>query len=99
MSRADEIRAALDKLGPTHNDIAQALTDRRITGVRNSGRCCPLANYLRAEGIRDIRVYPACVTNRLAYQALVNLTVEQMTFVDHFDAGHYPQLVDERGPR
>lgn len=103
MSRADDIRAALDKLGPTHTDIAQALTDRRITGIRRSSRVNPLINYLASLGFHRLNLvgdqlvelhYPSS-----RQVAVCDLPRACADFADNFDAGQYPQLIDERVPR
>lgn len=55
-AREDGIRAALAKLGETADDMAESLREAGITGIREDGEACPLANYLRREGFDDLNV-------------------------------------------
>ena len=90
--RADEIRAKLAELGPT----ADAMADSR----------CPLANFLRADGVDGVNVTRLDIEDATANyfrdpvawsrRWMMPTPPAASAFVTRFDHGHFPDLIDER---
>lgn len=89
-----QVTEALDKLGATSADIAQTLENKGVRGVKTGGDTCAISVYLTEQ-------FPELVISTSAYRVYLNgpcdqdlpLPLAAVQFVEHFDAGRYPNLV------
>jgi len=87
------IHDLLAVLGPDADAVASFLAERDFRGVRGVGEDCPLANYLRANGIRDPAIDATAVTHVVDGRLVVeDLPQPAEDFVMLFDDGAYPDL-------
>jgi hypothetical protein len=89
MTVADMLMA----LGSDADMVAIFLLQRRFHGTRGVGEECPLANYLRANGVAE----PAVDATAVTYSDGASLVVAELPaavedFVMLFDDGAYPEL-------
>lgn len=88
---------ALDALGRTDDQIAARLLDLGYGGEQCMAHACPIARYLESI-YRDITVYvePGLIKVFGLDEAVSIWPEEPVTdFIEHFDAGVYPELIKE----
>jgi hypothetical protein len=93
---SEQIKESLINLGETDDDIAKALLERGVRGVRGMARCCPIANYLTKEfpGIKGIGVTPVYVrVDDGVGEVYAFLPESAEAFVKRFDRGDYKGLM------
>jgi len=92
---ADDVRAALDALGGTADEVAETLRAKGVKGVPGSACDCVLAVYLRDTfGGVPFEVYPhdESVTCGNGFWGLPTAAIECAL---NFDELRYPDLVAE----
>jgi hypothetical protein len=92
----EQIKEALVKLGETADEVAQALQQRGVRGVKGMARCCPVASYLTKEfpGIKGIGVTPVYVRVDVEGGEVYSFTSGATEdFIKRFDMGKYEGLV------
>ncbi len=100
----------VDDLGATHNAIAESLANHGVRGIPGSHEQCALARYLRAVVSADPEACTVSVPGPTVHVQLnkgrpsvrVRLSSEVRAFVQAFDAGLFPDLVEHpssRSPR
>ena len=78
----------LKSLGNSPEDVAMYLELRGITGVRSTGKSCPIANLLKQKFDKVlVGVSTASIGN-----IKVDVPDPVQTFILHFDRGEYPEL-------
>jgi len=92
-----QILEALVKLGETSDDVAEALQQRGIRGVKGMARCCPLANYLKKEfpAVTGLGVTPYYVrvdVGNSGESVYSHISESASEFVDRFDKGSFQGL-------
>lgn len=98
INKVNELRAELEGIGGTRakaDQIAAHLIARGIKGRRNSGCDCPVANWFsRTLGVGGAVAGNAFqLNNDVGVQ--LGLTDGICDFVRRFDAGEYPDLVEQ----
>jgi len=91
------IRAALDKLGSTSEEVAEKLKEKGVKGARRSVGTCPIAIYLWREGFKwengvgTMIVGGSCISDnpRADLMATPGVVAD---FIRDFDRGNYPEL-------
>jgi hypothetical protein len=92
MMRRHQVLALLEELGD-YDDVAETLAERGVTGVRNDTNHCPIANFLRREGV------PAVVQmDRISWAGergvcSIVMPREIRRFVGDFDDGYHSELL------
>lgn len=90
----DKIQILLNSLPDNADDIASYFKLQGIAGAKSRDTKCPLANYLRANGIAAS--VGSCTIAPLDTHYLLHTWVSLPTacadFVNNFDAGLYPDL-------
>jgi hypothetical protein len=97
----------VEDLGASHNAIADSLARHGVRGVPGSHEQCALARYLRAVVSADPETVTVSVPGPTVHVQLskgrpsirVRLSSEVRAFVQAFDAGLFPDLVEHPGPR
>jgi hypothetical protein len=85
---------ALAALPGTADAIAAHLAAKGIRGVRNSDKCCPIANYLTGAGFSCVSVGGTSAFARDDRQDYWEWTTDAVAgLVERFDAGEWPELV------
>lgn len=94
----DFMRAKLEALGKTSDDVAAALTVLGIKGVPISANKCPVRNYMM-RALEDANaqkttcsVSPFQVRASNGITAVTDLPEPVRAFVNLFDSGEYPFL-------
>lgn len=84
---------SLKKLGTSPTAIAKSLEHRKIKGFRSDTAACPLANYL----IKEFGVESTDVGNSYVMANGVKIDSPKYVgkFVDLFDEGKFPNLLEE----
>jgi len=97
---SDDLLDALAALGKTEEQIAASLRARGVTGERRNSRCCPLARYLTAELGRQVVVDgdSICIDGPSSWQESVWPDRCVADFIEGFDHGDYPDLVERTQP-
>ena len=98
MLTASELLSHLKALGDDCDQVAQALAEKDIKGVRGNAKCCPLANYVRTiEGSGTTIAVTAthCVLSDIVPTVSVPLPFPCSEFARAFDSGCYEDLVGE----
>jgi len=87
------IREMLDILGDTPDEIAESLKQKGIKGEKENCYCCPLAEYLKSQGVSQV------VVTDVKVKGIYRDTLESGSFrkirdfVFKVDAGEYPDLL------
>lgn len=90
---AEEVLDLLEELGEGGQDVADTLYDLKIKGDRDKAGSCPLANYLRSQGVADARVN--CDELEWGeFREVLALPEGCGDFVVRFDAGAFPDLLE-----
>lgn len=93
MSDLKDLRERLESLGSDALTIANRLREMGIVGQRCHEKNCPLVHYLEGQ-------YPGHsfeVDNNIVQidgEGRCDLPLAHEQFVDHFDSGHFPDLID-----
>ena len=90
MSGLDPV-AMLEELGSTAGEIAENLRKLGIKGTPRAADCCPLANFLKAEGVEDPEVHDYSFSFYCGDDCLPDACI---MFVQGFDFGRYPDLIE-----
>lgn len=97
-----EVRAILAELGPTPSHVVRSLRRLGIRGGQTRADRCVLAQYLLRCGVPD----PAVGNEEIAWgesaSQMLRLPPYLQDFVNDFDDGSYPELLEEGlclGPR
>lgn len=91
------VRELLQLLGNDADEVARFLMCHDFRGVRGVGEDCPVAHYLKSNGIRDAAVDLTAVTYMQGDEILVeDLPEATENFVMLFDEGEYTDLVVAR---
>ena len=94
VDRYDAFYSTLRKdLGGAPHTIASRLKAKGIIGVRGSDKSCPLANYFKAGGFKDVEVGMTFYSRQLGR---VSLPTAYNRFIGRFDDGLYPDLITPR---
>lgn len=103
----DGVREALRALGDGSEDVAGRLEQLGIKGFRDDDCSCPVANYLRKTFpdietvwvLRDNVFIEAYQTDEFGFGLPVKFDTSNpdpvSAFVGDFDAGIYPELIEE----
>jgi hypothetical protein len=85
-----EILELLNGLGGSSVEVAQTLLNKGSRGEIGDGLLCPIANYLREQGIEFQKVCSV----EIWWEGEVRLGVPKPVaiFIRAFDAGVYPEL-------
>lgn len=97
VDRRVALAAALAELGDDSDAIADALRAKGITGVRDEGDRCPLANYLRGRGFDGLTVTRSEIVDsggEFPWRRVMYMPGPASTFVKWFDHGVYLDLVE-----
>jgi hypothetical protein len=81
-------------LGSTSDEVAHSLQEAGVRGKQCSSVACPLAVYLRQHG-HEVEVAPFQL--QLNREGRWNLPWHIVDFVDAFDHGLYPALLEQTG--
>jgi hypothetical protein len=94
----DGVESALRDLGETADDVAQTLIERGVRGIQGKADCCPVANYLRGAvpGLSPEILNDDDYTLVSSDQVSLYVPLAVHVFVEEFDQGVYPLLVEER---
>jgi hypothetical protein len=90
----ETICEALDDLPKDADEIASAFEEAGITGYMVEARRCPLAKYVTQETGFTVGVAGETVVPEAYFQVAVFLPRQIRKFVDKFDDGEYPNLVE-----
>jgi hypothetical protein len=102
MIDGERARALLSALGETAVDVAENLRRRGIRGDRCSPTTCPLARYLRSEGIERVSVGSTSLWEEVSglefpppeeYVKYADITGAER-FRHNFDNNLYPDLIE-----
>lgn len=83
----------LAELGARPHEIAASLQASGVRGVRESTLACPIAMHLRKRLGRSVAVTPRAVDVPGPEPLSVALPAAHQQFIDEFDSGCYPDLV------
>jgi hypothetical protein len=105
-SQHGEVHELLGGLGDTPERVAQSLLNKGIKGLRRKGTNCPIANYLKEQGIEFFGVnWDYVVIQRYGrwwaaggygwtetIADIVSNPAPVLDFIRAFDGGEYPEL-------
>lgn len=101
-----KIMRAVAGLGTTPDEIAETLAAEGLVGVRSTGNECPVARYVRKHfGAYGVSIVVAGEEKFFVGATVGGWVAERPTpvqvreFMQNFDQGRYPQLIDGRGER
>jgi hypothetical protein len=83
----------LDELGESGQEVADTLFDLGVKGKRDNTGSCPIANYLRGEGVPDPVVNPDHVEWD-SFEESITLPEGCIHFIARFDAGEFTDLLE-----
>lgn len=81
---AERVRELLEGLGSTPDEVASSLRAAGVSGVRFLCRRCPVANYLRENGVHEPKVSRNLITWQACEQVPPRAVAE---FIRRFDQG------------
>ncbi len=101
------VSGLVEDLGSTHHAIAESLAEHGVRGVPGNHEQCALARYLRAVVGADPETVTVSIPGPTLHVQLskgrpavrLRLTPEVRAFIQAFDAGLFPNLVDQVPPR
>lgn len=94
---SERILRLLLLLGETADQVAARLLLRGIKGQPRDFSACPLANYLRREGVLDPCIDGLTLfASAGPFRVIIRLGSATQRFVSNFDLGLYPDLVGGR---
>lgn len=86
---------ALSWLGETEEEVVRGLRERGIKGARSHSNACPLANYLQIWWNNPSVFCTVAVVDDITDYFFDAPTPDPAwRFICKFDAGHYPDLID-----
>jgi hypothetical protein len=93
---AHKAQQLLNDLGDTPHDIAKALQQLGITGIKRHDGQCPLARYLKTHipFATVARMFAIVAADSPGIVGEVELTTAQSAFIEQFDQGSYPDITD-----
>lgn len=92
-----DILKALEQLGNTSDEIAEALSVKEIKGRPRHSTACPIAHYLK-DALPECETIHVCIPHAYLDSALnssIPLPAPVKDFIRKFDAGEYLNL---KGP-
>lgn len=92
-----ELDAIIASLPTTEEEIAQLFTREEVRGLPKNVCHCPLANWIcGSDSSRLVYVLGGVsIVNREGkVQARARLTPAMSVFIQKFDTGHYPELIE-----
>jgi len=90
-----KLRRLVDSLPATPDAIAELLVKEDCYGYRRSNGRCPLANYLKKHGVKNVVVGVYTVfddTSFFNFEIECKLPKQASEFIKQFDSGKYPEL-------